>query len=333
MNKKIVVGTSILINFLLVTSLIYNVKSPALTLTLSSSKEKYTIAETITLNGTLTLDGAPVSDALVTIQINLPNGALWVVRTKPTGTTIKTWSLEIVDATLYSGTSVRRGYSAGFNVTIRNNEIVERNYTLMVSAFYANSVPFAIEEMIVDTIGPHENKTISSQYVVSIPSSAPVGKATAYFNIITDLPANGGFAYGPEKLLTFNITDGGGGTPISPVEEPEPSSGTYTLKLKTPSAYAILGNYSVYALAAYLFYKVLSTCTFKIFLRGDITGPNGLPDGKCDIRDVALVAKAYGSFPGYPNWNPIADLYVDNKIDIRDIAIVAFDYGKEGVIG
>jgi len=333
MNKKIVVGTSILINFLLVTSLIYNVKSSALIITLSSSKEKYTIAETITLNGTLTLDGAPVSDALVTIQINLPNGALWVVRTKPTGTTIKTWPLEIVDATLYSGTSVRRGYSAGFNVTIRNNEIVERQYTLMVNVFYANSVPFVIEEIIVDTIGPYENKTISSQYLISIPGNAPVGKATAYFNIITDLPANGGFAYGSEKLLTFNITDSGGGTPVSPVEEPEPSNGTYTLKLKTPSTYAILGNYSVYTLTSYPPYKVSSTCTFKIFLRGDITGPYGYPDGKCDIRDVALVAKAYGSFPGDSNWNPIADLYVDNKIDIRDIAIVAFDYGKVGIIG
>jgi len=28
---------------------------------------------------------------------------------------------------------------------------------------------------------------------------------------------------------------------------------------------------------------------------GDITGPEGVPDGECDIRDIALVAKAYGA--------------------------------------
>jgi hypothetical protein len=333
MNKKIVVGASILITFLLVTSLIYNVESSPLALTLFTSKEKYTIGETIKLNGTLTLSGTPVSDGLVTIQISFPNGTLWVIRTKPTGTANKTWPLEIVGATLYSGTSVRRGYYAGFNVTIRNNGIVERNYTLIVNAFYANSVPFGIAEMLIDTIGAYETRTISISSVIFIPSGAPLGEATAYFNILSKMPVSEGFVYGPEKPLTFNITGSGSGTPVSRVEEPIPSGGTYTLNLKTPSVYATLGNYTVYASTYYYPYGISSTRTFQVFLRGDITGPNGVPDGKCDIRDVALVAKAFGSFPGFPNWNPKADLYVDGKVDIKDVAIVAYDWGKIGIIG
>lgn len=51
-------------------------------------------------------------------------------------------------------------------------------------------------------------------------------------------------------------------------------------------------------------------------------------DGKIDILDVALVASAFGSYPGHPRWDPDADLNGDCKIDIRDIAIVACHFGE-----
>jgi hypothetical protein len=68
---------------------------------------------------------------------------------------------------------------------------------------------------------------------------------------------------------------------------------------------------------------------------GDLTGPTpGVPDGKCDIRDIALVAKAFGSAPGLPGWNPNCDItgpdlgVPDGKVDIRDIALVAKHFGE-----
>ena len=51
-------------------------------------------------------------------------------------------------------------------------------------------------------------------------------------------------------------------------------------------------------------------------------------DGKVDILDIAIVAKAYGTEPGHERWNPVADLNNDGKVDILDIATVAKDYGK-----
>jgi hypothetical protein len=59
----------------------------------------------------------------------------------------------------------------------------------------------------------------------------------------------------------------------------------------------------------------------------------GLPsdldgNGKVNIVDITIVAKAFGSKPGDPNWNPIADLDRNGRIDILDIAAVAKDYGK-----
>jgi len=63
-------------------------------------------------------------------------------------------------------------------------------------------------------------------------------------------------------------------------------------------------------------------------LKGDITGPEGVPDRKVDMRDVYIVNKAYGSKPGDPNWNPDADLNGDDKVDMKDMYIVTREFGK-----
>lgn len=67
-----------------------------------------------------------------------------------------------------------------------------------------------------------------------------------------------------------------------------------------------------------------SSCTvFVDPLIGDING-----DGKVDIRDINIAAKAYGIVPGNSNWNPNADINSDGKVDIRDIALIAKNYGQ-----
>jgi hypothetical protein len=51
-------------------------------------------------------------------------------------------------------------------------------------------------------------------------------------------------------------------------------------------------------------------------------------DGKVDIRDVAIVAKAFGSKKGDPNWNGKADLDNNGITNIIDLSLVAIRYGK-----
>lgn len=53
-------------------------------------------------------------------------------------------------------------------------------------------------------------------------------------------------------------------------------------------------------------------------------------DGKTtDIRDIAIVARAFGSTPESPNWNPFADItgpttgVPDGKVDDLDLGLVA----------
>ena len=57
-------------------------------------------------------------------------------------------------------------------------------------------------------------------------------------------------------------------------------------------------------------------------LVGDVNG-----DGKVDMEDIVLVILAFGSYPGYPRWNPNADLNNDSKIDMCDIILVILNLG------
>ncbi len=65
-----------------------------------------------------------------------------------------------------------------------------------------------------------------------------------------------------------------------------------------------------------------------IAMVGDITGPDGWPDGKVDVRDIAFIAVALGSVPGHSRWNSNADINGDSKVDIKDIATAVKNYGQ-----
>jgi len=51
-------------------------------------------------------------------------------------------------------------------------------------------------------------------------------------------------------------------------------------------------------------------------------------DGKVDILDIGTFGKAYGSYPGHPRWNPMADVVRDKVINILDGATVAKNFGN-----
>jgi hypothetical protein len=63
---------------------------------------------------------------------------------------------------------------------------------------------------------------------------------------------------------------------------------------------------------------------FTVTIIGDVNG-----DYKVDIKDLTLVIKYFGSYPGHPTkpWNPNADLNFDNKVDIKDQVLVIKYYG------
>ncbi|MDH7477397.1 MAG: CARDB domain-containing protein [Candidatus Bathyarchaeota archaeon] len=61
----------------------------------------------------------------------------------------------------------------------------------------------------------------------------------------------------------------------------------------------------------------------KIKLLGDMDG-----DGKVDIKDLVLLIKAFGSYPGHLRWNSNADFNSDSRIDIKDLILLVKNFGK-----
>ena len=51
-------------------------------------------------------------------------------------------------------------------------------------------------------------------------------------------------------------------------------------------------------------------------------------DGKVDTQDVAIVARAFGSFEGEPRFDLRADVDGNGRIDMFDIALVARHFGE-----
>jgi hypothetical protein len=346
---------AILIPSLLVIAIMFTkiVHAQSLTLTLTTDKLAYSLGEIVQINGTLSSGDTAITDGLVAIQVNTPYEdpllETLLVRTRPTGTNItRNWILEITSISTVGGSGEQanefpRGTMVGFNVTIKNNQPSTYDAYLIISAFYPNEIPFysnndthmipyGVKLMWYGSIDPNEEITVTASSLIFIPRDAPLGTATAYANLLTEWPANGGYAYCPEKSVTFQITSetGGSSQTSSQTFETQSQEGSYNLTFTLPESYAKLGNYTVYASAFYEIspYRVQASTTFEVILRGDITGFEGVPDGKCDILDVATVAAAFGSYPGHPRWNPIADLDDNGKVEILDVAMVTVDYGK-----
>jgi ABC-type transport system substrate-binding protein len=70
-------------------------------------------------------------------------------------------------------------------------------------------------------------------------------------------------------------------------------------------------------------YDILGYASYPTCLKNTVPAP----DMKVDIRDIALAAKAFGTIPGSPAWNTVADVNGDFKIDIKDIANIAKQFG------
>jgi len=72
----------------------------------------------------------------------------------------------------------------------------------------------------------------------------------------------------------------------------------------------------------------------NVTLIGDITGPEGVPDGLVDIDDVIFVAIRFGLVKDDPGWDHRADitgpeyLVPDGLVDIDAVILVAVHFGE-----
>ena len=98
----------------------------------------------------------------------------------------------------------------------------------------------------------------------------------------------------------------------------------YTLSCDWNTAGVPCLNYTLTAVATIpTGSNTLSDGNITVRIPGDVNG-----DGRVDLRDIALVARAFDSTPSSPNWNPAADINGDGVVNMKDITLVARYFGQ-----
>ncbi len=137
---------------------------------------------------------------------------------------------------------------------------------------------------------------------------------------------------------TFNTTAYANTTIIdAPIITVLASGNATTLTLSWNTTGVAKGNYMITACAQQVpGERSLADNNFTggwvtVAMVGDITGPDGRPDGKCDMRDVGLVARHFGQTvpPAPANCDMTGQTtgMSDGKVDMRDLGLTARHFG------
>lgn len=124
-------------------------------------------------------------------------------------------------------------------------------------------------------------------------------------------------------MLLYPAADPSIPNPVFPEGNGTLATLTFTARVQGTTAIAfwgrLVGNSSAPIEVSYDLYA-----TIEVKHRnGDLNG-----DGLVDVKDIAMVGKAFGSGPSDANWMIQADMNQDSMIDIRDVALIAKNFGK-----
>ena len=293
-----------------------------LTLVLNIDKTTYNVGDTITISSIVTKDGTQLTDALVAIEVDFPNGDPYVIRTVQTGEIQQqTWFVEI--KTLYTCDSYgnpqnlfKKGKYMYIALGIKNNSPSPRNVQIPIYIQFSNNVPF---KALYHPLSLEPGQEAQIMVSLEIPSNAVSGEATIFSSAYSDLPENLGAPYCPERKTSFYIE-----TTYPPAQQQSQFS---NISFNLPKTNCVLGTYIIYGSATQQLNVAITTKTFNVILVGDING-----DLIVETRDVSIVCRNYGKTESSPGWNPTIDLNNDGIIDTRDVSIVCKNYGKSGIL-
>jgi hypothetical protein len=127
------------------------------------------------------------------------------------------------------------------------------------------------------------------------------------------------------KQMTFNVsgldaTLGSSWTVFSK----EILSGTFAVLVDNNAIYYSMAENKTHNFLHFKYEHTTRAIKILLTVTGDLDG-----DRKVSMKDVYLVILAFGSEPGDPNWNPIADIVPDDKISMADIYKVILNFGEE----
>jgi len=226
-------------------------------------------------------------------------GTVHVVNLPPNNEAIVTipWNTSGVPEGNYTITGAASTVPYEFNIT--NNVYVDGTVQILTT----------IHDIAITDVSPARNWVYQGNLVSINVTAKNLGNLTESFNITAQCDSIlvgtapvVGLAPGAELTLTFVWNT----TSVPPCHN-----------------YTVSGQASIVPFEFNTTNNVYVDGTIKVRIVGDANG-----DGKVDITDIFLVAKAFGETPDRPRWDPNMDLNEDGKVDITDIFIVAKNYGK-----
>jgi hypothetical protein len=243
------------------------------------------------------------------------------------------WSTGVSIPTPLSTTSITTDGSGNVALTSIYSPAVAGQYDIIVKPVAETDGTYDAQDLLITNVvaTPGPGLNVLSEYEIAVIKVASyktvIGQG--YGGNITVTTENLGTA-----AETFNVTVYANASYVTSQNVTIFSSGTsanVTFTWNTTSfAY---GNYTISAYAWPVPGETNTTnnnCTggwVIVSIIGDITGPNGWPDGTVNMRDIAMVARAFGSTPSSSNWNPNADLNNDGIVNMKDIALAARHFG------
>ncbi len=191
----------------------------------------------------------------------------------------------------------KQGFNTDETIVVLYSSLAQRNLAQVFQAAGFN----VSEERVAQGL-----KMLAPLPVANFEANQDVSwvRESIFFNASASYSSNG-------NLTSYKWDFGDGSTAtlgVPTVSHTYTKEGVYTVVLNVTDSYGLsnTGSRNV-------------TVTFKTDLN---------KDRAVNILDISEVAKSFGSVPGDPNWNEIADLDNNGIINIIDITMVARDYGK-----
>jgi len=255
-----------------------------------------------------------------------------------------------ITAVTPSKTTVAKGASVSIYVTVQNAGNFTENFNLTAycnttviatqtvtltdgasttKTFTWNTAGFAIGNYTIKSIAdqvPGETQTgdnIKDDGIVSvILPKIKITKIAPYKTIVCQgytVKINVTTLNEGDSPQTFSLTTYYSGNEIETktiTQTPETQTTTFTWNTTGVTKYVS------YIISAETAESSLTDGTIIVVYPGDVN-----VDKKVDMKDIAFIAKAFGSKLGEPLYNPIYDINGDGKIDMKDIAVAAKNFG------
>lgn len=297
-----------------------------LQLVLYTTKPSYWLGDYVPTYGYLFANQTLVPDGIINIEVDAPitqwsNGNPVLFRTANTGSnpsapqTLTTTSLYCSDQFGAPKSNIKRGTIGYFTVEIyNNNDTTVNSYYLTLTVLnIANGVVDSIYFAAANLLLPHQSITITMPF--SVQATVPLGTATVYANIFTQLPKDGGYAIALERNATFSITStalsAGQTSPANLTPDSSiQTSGSWLINFSIPR-YQYAGNYSIFTTSRYA--NTLATAQKTV----EVRVPDVNNDGKVNVLDLISIASKLG-WTGTPG--AIAqDVNRDGAVNVLDL--------------